>query len=195
MLIPGAHRCVCAELMISNLAVTAIHHSETLLQLEGTSGGALAAGRCGPAFMVLKRLVDRLVVDVTNRKNRQARAHHPAAAVQYSELPDLEQGADIVQKLPEQGVLTGLTVGGCCRTTEKLVNSLWRWLCSSSSALGLPALRAEVSTLVHKLLAQLGSKLGKLSATVVAADTTSIIIATNKQTLSAAVGCNFPLSG
>ena len=75
-----------------------------------------------------------------------------------------------------------------CRCADELLKNLWRWLCSPASALGSPALQQAVAGLMHKCLAQLVADMGRLGARVVAADSTSVIIATGKRNLSAAIG-------
>ena len=78
-----------------------------------------------------------------------------------------------------------------CRYADELLKNLWRWLCSPSSALASPALHQAVAALMRKCLAQLVADLRRLGATVVAADSTSLILATGKRNLSAAVGYDY----
>lgn len=75
-----------------------------------------------------------------------------------------------------------------CRYADELLKNLWRWLCSPSSALASPILQKTVASLMRKCLAQLVADLKTLGATVVSADSSVIILATGKQTMSAAVG-------
>jgi DNA polymerase epsilon subunit 1 len=65
---------------------------------------------------------------------------------------------------------------------------MYRWLCSPASRLHDPALKAAVQGLMRKLLLQLVAELRRLGATVVAADTSSIILATGKHGLASALG-------
>ena len=78
--------------------------------------------------------------------------------------------------------------GACRRYADELLKNLWRWLCSPATALACPALHRAVASLMRKCLAQLVADLRRLGATVVAADATSVILATGKRNLSAAVG-------
>jgi DNA polymerase epsilon subunit 1 len=50
-------------------------------------------------------------------------------------------------------------------------------------------LQRAVATLMRKTLAQLVADMRRLGATVVAADASSVILATGKRNLTAAVGC------
>ena len=75
-----------------------------------------------------------------------------------------------------------------CSYADALLRNLWRWLCSPSAALTSPALRQSVGGLMRKALAHLVAEMRKLGATIVAADMTSIILATGKRNLTAAVG-------
>lgn len=75
-----------------------------------------------------------------------------------------------------------------CSYADALLRNLWRWLCSPKAALSSPGLRQSVASLMHKVLAHLVAEMRKLGATVVAADMTSIILATGKRNLTAAVG-------
>ncbi len=79
-------------------------------------------------------------------------------------------------------------MGLWCSLADQLLTNLWRWLCSPASALASPALHQAVAGLMRKCLAQLVADMRRLGATVVAADTASVILATGKHTLSAAVG-------
>lgn len=76
-----------------------------------------------------------------------------------------------------------------CRFSDALLNNLWRWLCSPAAALACAGLQGTVTTLMRKTLAQLVADLRRLGATVVAADVSSLILATGKRNLTAAVGC------
>ena len=71
---------------------------------------------------------------------------------------------------------------------DTLLRNLWRWLCSPNAALSSAGLRQSVASLMQKVLAHLVAEMRKLGATVVAADMTSIILATGKRNLTAAVG-------
>lgn len=71
---------------------------------------------------------------------------------------------------------------------DALLRNLWRWLCSPNAVLTSPALRQSVAGLMRKVLAHLVAEMRKLGATIVAADMTSIILATGKRNLTAAVG-------
>lgn len=75
-----------------------------------------------------------------------------------------------------------------CSYADALLRNLWRWLCSPSAVLTSPALRQSVASLMRKVLAHLVADMRKLGATIVAADMTSIILATGKRNLTAAVG-------
>ena len=75
-----------------------------------------------------------------------------------------------------------------CSYADALLRNLWRWLCSPKAALTSPALRQSVSSLMRKVLAHLVAEMRKLGATIVAADMTSIILATGKRNLTAAIG-------
>ena len=75
-----------------------------------------------------------------------------------------------------------------CSYADALLRNLWRWLCSPHAVLTSPALRQSVASLMRKVLAHLVAEMRKLGATVVAADMTSIILATGKRNLTAAVG-------
>lgn len=66
--------------------------------------------------------------------------------------------------------------------------NLWRWLCNASSAFASPLLQQSISGLMLKVLAQLVGAIKRLGASVVAADVTSVIIATGKHNLYAAAG-------
>ena len=76
-----------------------------------------------------------------------------------------------------------------CSFADELLRNLWRWLGSPDSALQSPALRQAVRGLMKKMLAQLVATLKKLGARVIAADASSVTLATGKRNLTAAVGC------
>ncbi len=76
-----------------------------------------------------------------------------------------------------------------CRFSDALLTNLWRWLCSPAAALACSGLQRTVTGLMRKTLAQLVADLKRLGARVVAADAHSLILATGKHNLTAAVGC------
>jgi DNA polymerase epsilon subunit 1 len=76
-----------------------------------------------------------------------------------------------------------------CRFSDALLTNLWRWLCSPAAALACAGLQRTVTGLMRKTLAQLVADLKRLGARVVAADAHSVILATGKSNLTAAVGC------
>lgn len=65
---------------------------------------------------------------------------------------------------------------------------MYRWICSPSSRLHDPALKATVQRLMRKLLLQLVAELKRLGTTVVYADTSTLILATGRHSMSAALG-------
>ncbi|KAK9798895.1 hypothetical protein WJX73_003389 [Symbiochloris irregularis] len=73
---------------------------------------------------------------------------------------------------------------------DALLQNVWRWLCAKppQASLSDPGLKAAVQQLQRKTLAQLVAEMRRLGATVVAADTTSVILATGKRNLTAAIG-------
>ena len=77
-----------------------------------------------------------------------------------------------------------------CRYADALLQNLWRWLCARppQAALAHPGLKAAVQQLQRKTLAQLVAEMRRLGAQVVAADATSVILATGKRNLTAAMG-------
>ena len=70
---------------------------------------------------------------------------------------------------------------------DTLLRHMYRWLCSPSK-LHDPALKAAVQSLMRKLLLQLVAELKRLGATVVYADTSSLIIATGRHSMAGALG-------
>lgn len=80
-------------------------------------------------------------------------------------------------------------VGVVRRFSDALLTNLWRWVCSPAAALGCAGLRRTMQGLMRKTLAQLVTDLKRLGARVVAADAHSLILATAKHNLTAAVGC------
>ncbi|KAK9824549.1 hypothetical protein WJX72_011249 [[Myrmecia] bisecta] len=139
---PGAYRCVCVRLRLHHLAVNSIIQAALIGELEGAAVLDDQQG-CGPAFRVLKQLVQNWLNDAANFSNMYA---------------------------------------------DTLLRNLWRWLCSPAAGLSSPALQRTVVGLMRKVLAQLVADMRKLGAVVVAADTSSIILATGKRNLTAAVG-------
>lgn len=75
------------------------------------------------------------------------------------------------------------------RFSDALLTNLWRWLCSPAAKLACAGLQRTVTALMRKTLAQLVADLRRLGARVVAADAHSLILATGKHNLTAAVGC------
>ena len=65
----GAHRCVCVQLRVYNLAVASIERCEALAEMEG-SGGIGVDPAAGPAFKVLKQLVHNWLTDAMQNGNR-----------------------------------------------------------------------------------------------------------------------------
>lgn len=65
---------------------------------------------------------------------------------------------------------------------------MYQWLCSPSSRLHDPALKATVQGLMRKLLPQLVAELKRLGTTVVYADTSTLVLATGRHSMSAALG-------
>ena len=76
------------------------------------------------------------------------------------------------------------------RHADALLQNVWRWLCASppDSTLAHPGLKAAVTELKRKTLAQLVADMRRLGATVVAADASSVILSTGKRNLTAAIG-------
>ena len=70
-----------------------------------------------------------------------------------------------------------------------MLRNLYCWLAAGQSALASAPLLAAVRSAMRKVVLQLVAEAGKLGATVVAADFSSVIIATGKQDLASAVGC------
>lgn len=70
---------------------------------------------------------------------------------------------------------------------DTLLRHMYRWLCSPSSRLYDPALKVTVQGLMRKLLLQLVAELRRLGATVVYADTSSLILATGRHALGSAL--------
>jgi DNA polymerase epsilon subunit 1 len=69
-----------------------------------------------------------------------------------------------------------------------MLRNLYRWLAAGQSALASAPLLAAVRSAMRKVVLQLVAEAGKLGATVVAADFSSVIIATGKHDLASAVG-------
>lgn len=67
----GAHRCVCVQLRLYNLAVASIERCEALAEMEG-SGGIGVDPAAGSAFKVLKQLVHSWLTDAVQNGNRQS---------------------------------------------------------------------------------------------------------------------------
>ncbi len=65
----GAHRCVCVQLRLYNLAVAAIERCEALAEMEG-AGSIGVDPAAGPAFKVLKQLVHNWLTDAVQNGNR-----------------------------------------------------------------------------------------------------------------------------
>ena len=65
----GAHRCVCVQLRLYNLAVAAIERCEALAEMEG-AGSVGVDPAAGPAFKVLKQLVHNWLTDAVQNGNR-----------------------------------------------------------------------------------------------------------------------------
>lgn len=76
-----------------------------------------------------------------------------------------------------------------CRCADAMLRNLYRWLAAGQSALASPPLLGAVRSAMRKVVLQLVAEAGKLGAIVVAADFSSIIIATGKHDLASAVGC------
>lgn len=70
-----------------------------------------------------------------------------------------------------------------------MLRNLYRWLAGGDSRLASPQLLAAVRSAMRKVVLQLVAEAGKLGATIVAADFSSVIIATGKHDLQSAVGC------
>ncbi|DBA81285.1 TPA: hypothetical protein ACH3X2_006902 [Trebouxia sp. C0005] len=133
----------------------------------------------------------------------QIKLHHMAvnATAQAGVIGELEGAALLDSSLDPQGagpafkVLKQLVsnwlhdaVQNHNSYADALLRNLWRWLCSPSAVLASPAIRQSVASLMRKVLAHLVAEMRKLGATIVAADMTSIILATGKRNLTAAVG-------
>jgi len=71
---------------------------------------------------------------------------------------------------------------------DTLLRNMYRWVCSPASRLYNPAIQRAVQGLMRKLLLQLVAELNRLGARVVHVDTCSLVIATNKRNVAAAVG-------
>ena len=71
---------------------------------------------------------------------------------------------------------------------DTLLRNMYRWICSTASKLHDPTLQRFVQSLMKKLLVQLVSELGRLGAQVVHADSCSLVLATGKRNVSAALG-------
>ncbi|GAX75625.1 hypothetical protein CEUSTIGMA_g3069.t1 [Chlamydomonas eustigma] len=67
VLAPGAYRSITVELRLHHLAVNAIDKAQQLCEMEGASG--LEASGSGPAFKVLKSLVESWLLDAGKRNN------------------------------------------------------------------------------------------------------------------------------
>ena len=65
----GAHRCICVQLKLYNLAVAAIERCEALAEMEG-AGSVGVDPAAGPAFKVLKQLVHNWLTDAVQNDNR-----------------------------------------------------------------------------------------------------------------------------
>lgn len=70
---------------------------------------------------------------------------------------------------------------------DTLLRNMYRWLCSSSM-MHDPSLKATVQSLMRKLLLQLVAELKRLGTTVVYADTSTLLLATGRHSMSAALG-------
>lgn len=66
---PGAYRSVCVRLEVQHLAVAAVANSALLGELEGAASAESAAG-VGPAFKVLRSLVQTWLQDARDRGSR-----------------------------------------------------------------------------------------------------------------------------
>ena len=84
----GAHRCVCVQLRLYNLAVAAIERCEALAEIEG-AGSVGMDPAAGPAFKVLKQLVHSWLTDAVQNGNRCRDRHlllhapHPGPQIAY----------------------------------------------------------------------------------------------------------------
>ncbi|CAL8464190.1 g3725 [Coccomyxa elongata] len=125
--------------------------------------------------------------------------HLAVAAVEKCEaLAELEGAASVgpapgagpafkvLKQLVHNWLLDTVQTGN--RFSDALLTNLWRWLCSPAAALGCAGLQRTVQGLMRKTLAQLVADLKRLGARVVAADAHSLILATSKHNLTAAVG-------
>ena len=70
---------------------------------------------------------------------------------------------------------------------DTLLRNMYRWLCSPSK-MHDPVLKTTVQSLMRKLLLQLVAELKRLGTTVVYADTSTLLLATGRHSLSAALG-------
>ena len=78
----GAHRCVCVQLRLYNLAVAAIERCEALAEMEG-AGSIGVDPTAGPAFKVLKQLVHNWLTDAVQNGNRCAPLSLPLHALYF----------------------------------------------------------------------------------------------------------------
>ena len=95
---------------------------------------------------------------------------------------------------PAPTVMSDAFAWGGRRHADALLQNVWRWLSAGDSALHDPGLKAAVGQLQRKVLAQLVADMRRLGARVIAADASSILLATGKRNITAAIGCGFALS-
>jgi DNA polymerase epsilon subunit 1 len=69
MAVPGAYRCVCVELQVHSMVVSAVVNAGLLGELEGTALADMAQ-ESGPAFRVLSHLVNNWLTDASVRGNQ-----------------------------------------------------------------------------------------------------------------------------
>ena len=71
---------------------------------------------------------------------------------------------------------------------DTLLRNMYRWICSPTSCMYNPSLKAVVQNLMRKLLLQLVAELKRLGTVVVYADTSTLIIATGRHSMVGAIG-------
>ena len=162
----GAFTNACVEVELRDLAIDAIMQSALVYELEGTEGGASIG------FTEASHNLDEYAKGTAN------------AAVVLGDFVLPTQIFAIVRTMVKTWWQEGARTDG--QQARKLLDHLWRWITSTSSALYDPSLQKFVLGLMRKTFSQLLAELKRLGSEVVYANFNRIMLATTKPSPGAA---------
>ena len=164
---PGVYRKVCMEIDIGQLAVNAVVQQQLIEESEGGIGLGLAATSSSSTATV-----DGVDTQLA--------------------LRSLQEGSGACRdafRILKNCVSNWLsdTLHNQNEDADMLLRHFYRWLCSPSSKLYDGALHRFVHALMKKILAQLLGRFRKLGSTIVFANQSKMILATNKSSVAHAL--------